>query len=576
MRRTPVAALCALAAALAAAAPPPAGAQQPAVRHVFTIVLENKDYDRTFGPGSPAPYLATELVSRGTLLPNYHATAHKSLPNYIALVSGQAPNPDTQADCQIFRDLLPGLLNAEGQAVGSGCVYPPEVQTVAGQLEAAHLTWRGYMEDMGADPAREPATCAHPPLNGRDGTQTATATDQYATRHNPFAYFHSIIDDQARCDRGVVGLDRLATDLQSTQTTPNYVFITPDLCHDGHDAPCADGSPGGYQGIDEFLAAWVPRITASPAFRADGLLVITFDEAEHDDSACCNEQAGPNTPAPGGQSGGPGGGRVGALLLGPYARPGRVVQEPINHYGLLRSVEDLFGLPRLGYAAQDGLKTLQDTGALRAEATAAPVLPPTAASCPALTALGPAAVRASGSTLDVLLPRAGATPVDAEVLRFADARGRPRRATLARLPGQASSFTWSAAGLRDGWYGVRLLVRAPGGTYVRSFGFRIARHRLVALPAYALSSDCGEPSRLELPAPVFRRNLSVDVRVSPGVTAALIVRRGSAPVITRVVRGSSATRHYVIRPRGRGTYRVTLSAGVGARRTTATVVSRRL
>src|SRR5581483_3903901 len=115
----------------------------------------------------------------------------------------------------------------DNQAVGQGCVYPANVPNVTDQLSAKGLTWKGYMEDMGNTPSREAATCGHPALNSQDGTQSATAADQYATRHNPFVYFHSVIDNQALCDARVVNLNALEADLASVATTANYVFITP-------------------------------------------------------------------------------------------------------------------------------------------------------------------------------------------------------------------------------------------------------------------------------------------------------------------------------------------------------------
>ena len=233
-------------------------------------------------------------------------------------------------------------------------MYPSNVQTIAGQLTDAGLTWRDYNEGMGADPKRESSVCGHPGINMVDGTQKATATDQYATRHNPFVYFHSIIDDTTLCDTHVVGLDMLTKDLASAADTPNYVFITPDLCNDGHDAPCANGQPGGLAQADGFLRKWVPLITDSPAFKQqNGLLIITFDESETSDaSSCCGEIPGPGSPLPG--IFGMGGGDVGAVLLSPCIAPGTVSQTPYNHYTMLRSVEDLFGLSHLGYAGLSG------------------------------------------------------------------------------------------------------------------------------------------------------------------------------------------------------------------------------
>jgi phosphatidylinositol-3-phosphatase len=233
------------------------------------------------------------------------------------------------------------------------------VKTLPDQLEAAGLTWRGYMEDMGKDPAREARPCGHVPVGQPETTQIAQPADQYAAKHDPFVYFHSIIDDRRRCAAGVVNLERLAQDLAHIETTPNYVFITPNLCDDGHDAHCVDGRRGGLTAIDSFLMKWVPLIERSAAYRADGVLVITFDESAgqgpEGSSACCGERPLPGAIYPPGLTG-PGGGRIGAVVLSQFVRPGTVSGVPYNHYSLLRTVEAIFGLGYLGYAAQPDLK----------------------------------------------------------------------------------------------------------------------------------------------------------------------------------------------------------------------------
>lgn len=329
----------------------------PKIGHVFVLVLENENYATSFDPNGAAPYLSKNLPAMGQLLRQYYGTGHLSMDNYVAMVSGQAPNADTQGDCQVFSDFQGTTTpDANGQVTGQGCVYPAAIKMIGDQLEAVGMSWRGYMEDMGNDLARDgSATCAHPALNSQDGTQSAQADDLYATRHNPFVYFHSLIDDQARCDAHVVPLTALPADLQNLASTPNYVFITPNLCNDGHDTNCANGEPGGLTSINTFLQLWVPRILASPAFQKDGLLIVTFDEAMNSDAtSCCNEPTGPNTPSPG--ISGPGGGRIGAVLVSPFIKGGTVNDTPYNHYSMLRSVEDLLGLPYLGYAGQTGLK----------------------------------------------------------------------------------------------------------------------------------------------------------------------------------------------------------------------------
>jgi hypothetical protein len=322
----------------------------PPVRHVFIVNLENKGYAETFGPGSPVTYLNTVLRPSGQLLDQYYGVAHNSLPNYIAQISGQGPNPQTQGDCQVYSEFAE-VGTSVGQAVGDGCVYPSGVTTLADQITSAGLKWKGYMEDMANTPG-QPTTCRHPALNTPDSTQQAKATDSYAARHNPFVYFHSIIDKPI-CASNDVPLDRLPADLKSTSTTPNLVYITPNLCNDGHDATCADGRVGGLVAADAWLRTWIPKILASPAFKHDGMLVVTFDEAEatgssFDASSCCGEGPGPNSPLPG--ITGLGGGRVGAVVVSRWTRPGYVNATPYNHYSLLRSIEDLFGLGHLGYA----------------------------------------------------------------------------------------------------------------------------------------------------------------------------------------------------------------------------------
>ena len=110
---------------------------------------------------------------------------------------------------------------------------------------------------------------------------------RYAPRHDPFVYFHSITDDVRYCDAHVINFRALAPAMWQAGTTPNLSFITPDVCDDGHDSPCKDGRPGGLRTANKFLRTWVPRITGSPAYRRDGLLVILFDEASRSDSSAC-------------------------------------------------------------------------------------------------------------------------------------------------------------------------------------------------------------------------------------------------------------------------------------------------
>ena len=320
-----------------------------AIGHVFVINLENSNYDTTWGAASPARYLNTTLLKKGKLLTQYYGIGHASLDNYIAEISGQSPNPSTQSDCIQYIDFEPSGTGTGkyGQALGKGCVYPKSVKTIADQLTAAGKTWRSYQEDMGTP-------CRHPQIGTNDETIGPKPGDMYATRHNPFVYFHSIVDSPATCAKNVVDFDQLATDMTSVATTPDFSFITPNVCHDGHDAPCVDGEPGGLVSADRFLADAVPKILASPAYKADGMLVITLDEATITNSAaCCHTPVSPNVDQPG--LGGPGGGRIGTLLISAQVKSATSTATPYNHYALLCSLEDIFGLGHLGFAGAPGL-----------------------------------------------------------------------------------------------------------------------------------------------------------------------------------------------------------------------------
>jgi hypothetical protein len=369
-------ALLALALALAAAliGPAAAGAHAPRprpIRHVFVIVLENESYDTTFGDPAADPYLAQTLPAQGALLTKYYATGHASNDDYVSLVSGQPPNLFNQIDCPLFADFLGAGTLPGGIENGIGCVYPAGIENIGTQLGARGLGWKAYQQDMGNDPAREAAACGHPALDAPDHTSSAEPGDGYTARHDPFVYFHDVIDSPSYCDAHVVALGGpdgsmpasalpgetgLATDLRRERTTPSFSFITPDLCADGHDFPCTNTTSGAsaLDDIDAFLQTWVPVITGSPAYRDGGLLEITFDEAEgnqlDDYTACCGEPPGPvSLFAPGIL--GPGGGRVGAVLLSPDIAPGTVSDTPYNHYSSLASWEALLGLPALADAA---------------------------------------------------------------------------------------------------------------------------------------------------------------------------------------------------------------------------------
>lgn len=176
---------------------------------------------------------------------------------------------------------------------------------LAGQLSAKQIAWRAYMEDL-------PHSCFTGPDAGG-----------YAKRHDPFMYYRHIASRPAQCAR-VVPLSRLSAD-EVARSLPRFAWISPNLCHDMHDCDVATG--------DRFLSRLIPPLLLALGSR--GLLILTWDEGSSD-NGCCRLAAG---------------GHVVTILAGPDARHGGRMSKPTDHYSVLQTIEDLFGLRRRGGAA---------------------------------------------------------------------------------------------------------------------------------------------------------------------------------------------------------------------------------
>jgi phosphatidylinositol-3-phosphatase len=199
------------------------------------------------------------------------------------------------------------LVSGSTQGITSdctGCTAP--APNIAGQLERAGRTWGAYLEGL-------PAPCARPSFSGR-----------YAKKHDPLAYDPAIAASPDRCRRRVP-LTRLAADVRADRL-PDFALVTPNLCHDTHDCGVGTG--------DRFLARVLPGLL--PALGPHGFLVVTYDEGDSD-RGCC---------------GGSHGGRIATVVAGPDVAAGARMTRAIDHYGVLATIEDAFGLPRLA-AARD-------------------------------------------------------------------------------------------------------------------------------------------------------------------------------------------------------------------------------
>lgn len=316
----------------------------PELKHVFLIVLGEGGYEETFGEKSQSRYLKEELPAQGELLSNYFAVTKGELANEIAMISGQGPTPETAANCQTYADVLPGTESSEGQIEGNGCVYPATTKTLPIQLGEKELTWRAYIdkdeagEEAPSSPTTAPAGC-------------------YATWRNPFAYFHSLVD-AGECGEGDPGLAQLAKDLTlKPEKFPTLAYISPT-------PPTPENPAAG----EEELKTIVSSIQSSFAYKDGGLIAITSAQAPQegelaDASACCITPVYPDLPpaeADAEPATGPvretgGGGRVGAVLISPFIEAGTTSETYFNHFSLLATVEELFGLEKIGYAAEPAI-----------------------------------------------------------------------------------------------------------------------------------------------------------------------------------------------------------------------------
>jgi hypothetical protein len=343
--------------------PSKAEAKLPAIKHVFVVMLSDQPYATAFGPASEARYLAGTLEKHGTMLERYYGVAQQALAGTIGLLSGQGPTEATAANCPTYAGLSPTGSGGDGQVLGQGCVYPSTTATLPQQLIAKHLTWKAYVEGID-EGASSPGPCAHPALGASDPSASVSGAG-YQTWRNPFVYFQAIASAPV-CVKSDVGMSALKGDLASASKTASFSYLAPGPCDDGAPTPCAPGKPAGMAAADGFLKKVVPQILASAAYKKDGLLAVTVDAAPAsgewaDSSSCCGQPTFPNLPPPTGAAklALPGGGQVGMLLLSPFIKKGgALVQSTYNHFSLLATVEQLFSLPKLGYAGLSEVKPL--------------------------------------------------------------------------------------------------------------------------------------------------------------------------------------------------------------------------
>lgn len=259
----------------------------PNFEHIAIIMFENKEFGSVIG--NPQMPTFNRLAGEYTLLTQYYGIQHPSLPNYIAFIGGDTFGINENCeDCFIDQPSLPDLIEASGR------------------------TWKTYQEDM-------PEPCY------------VGSTHLYAQKHNPFVYFDPIRLNAERCQRSVVPLTALQTDIE-TSSLPNFLFIKPNICNDSHDCDL------------DVSDAWLTNLlnTLIPALDATGesyFIAMLFEEGQGDHTCCGLPE--------------PGGGRVPVVLYSPLVKNGFEDSTPYTHYSLLKTISEAWGLQYLGHAADE-------------------------------------------------------------------------------------------------------------------------------------------------------------------------------------------------------------------------------
>jgi len=261
-------------------------------RHVFVIVMTYATWDEV-DTSSSTPYIHGTLLTSGA-----HAEA------YVP-VSGTFPDSEPY-------DLWLEAGDNLGSTIDQGPTTNRQTTTMhlTSLLGAAGFSWKTYQEGS-------PAT---------DCPLSSISSTGYYEYHNPFVYFDDVTGNTATCVAHVRPLTELATDL-ANDTVPNYSFIVPSLCHDGHDSCAPENDP--LLQVDHWLAMTVPQITASPAYQDDGVLFVLWDYSGSSDTS-----------------------PIGLIAMGAHSRAGYASTVHYDASSTVRSVQTIFGVgPPLRNAA---------------------------------------------------------------------------------------------------------------------------------------------------------------------------------------------------------------------------------
>ena len=306
----------------------------PRYKHIFVILEENKDYGQIMDPAI-APNIA-DLAKTYGLATRFFGEVHPSEGNYVALLGGDTfgIHDDDAVICKAG-STDPTCPGAGQVGYADHMVREPHL---GDQLAAAGLTWKGYYEDLPAPGSMAYVYDPHP-------ENAAHPLAYYAQKHSGFLTFVSVQNDPDRA-KHIVGFDQLSADL-ADEALPSFALIVPNQCNEMHglhgpgtpaDCDITQTGPLIKRGDGEIVGL-VDRLRATAAWKSkDNMaIVITFDEGSQGSRlGCC--AVTPNAPS------NFGGGHIPTLVITNHGPRGVADATPYNHYSLLRTFEDAFGV----------------------------------------------------------------------------------------------------------------------------------------------------------------------------------------------------------------------------------------
>jgi hypothetical protein len=303
----------------------------PHYQHIVEIMMENTSYATIIG-NTNAPQI-NALADTYGLATNYFGVTHPSEPNYVANMGGSyfGIQDDNQFYC------TPALATTDPQCAGTTVDHTVTAQSLADQLTAAGMTWKGYFQSLPPIPSTG-VIMTGPNANGPYTFKwPSNSVALYASKHNPFVNFTGTQGALAN----MVPDAQLAADLAS-RNLPNFSLVVPDQCHDMHGTGGCAATNGLISAGDTYVGNIVREIMASKSWRQGrDAIVVTWDEDDFSDvgkpgTGCCGAD--------------PGGGHVVTIVITNKGEHPITDSTPYNHYSLLRSYEDAFGLPCLANA----------------------------------------------------------------------------------------------------------------------------------------------------------------------------------------------------------------------------------